>query len=266
MKILNQFNILPPPNGLMPSMNKAIEAKSKRLNVKSDAKGEGFFSNLTLHLSPHSAFTLAEVLITLGIIGVVAAMTIPNLLANKEKQETAAKLLKNYAVITQAVKQSEMDNGPNQYWDWGTSGDSASIKQSFDTYWAPYLKILKYCSSYTTCGYSSNFPVDMINGTFAAGLTDSTSRTAVILADGSFLTIKNATYIVLDINAGKGPNLWGKDVFMFMMDSNKGFMPISYTEDYNTTNIHCKTVSSQYYCTAKIMKDGWQIANDYPWK
>ena len=59
------------------------------------------------------AFTLAEVLITLGIIGVVATMTIPTLLTNHQKKQTAIKLQKAYAEIYQALKLTEADHGVN---------------------------------------------------------------------------------------------------------------------------------------------------------
>lgn len=53
----------------------------------------------TSHIKGLLAFTLAEVLITLGIIGVVAAMTLPTLINNYRKQETIAKLKKVYSVL-----------------------------------------------------------------------------------------------------------------------------------------------------------------------
>lgn len=40
------------------------------------------------------SFTMAEVLITLGIIGIVAAMTLPALIQKYQKQETSARLKK----------------------------------------------------------------------------------------------------------------------------------------------------------------------------
>ena len=49
------------------------------------------------------AFTLAEVLITLGIIGVVAAMTLPTLVNNTEKKELDAQLTKSYSVLQNAI-------------------------------------------------------------------------------------------------------------------------------------------------------------------
>lgn len=58
-----------------------------------------------------SAFTLAEVLITLGIIGVVAAMTIPTLLAKYQEKQTVTKLKQTYSILSQAIRSVQEDVG-----------------------------------------------------------------------------------------------------------------------------------------------------------
>ena len=63
------------------------------------------------------AFTLVEVLITLGIIGVVAAMTMPTLIQNYRKNLVVTRLQKFYSTMNQAIKQSEVDNGDKLYWE-----------------------------------------------------------------------------------------------------------------------------------------------------
>ena len=55
------------------------------------------------------AFTLAEVLITLGIIGIVAAMTLPALIQKNNNQVVEARLKKFYSVMNQAIIQAEAD-------------------------------------------------------------------------------------------------------------------------------------------------------------
>ena len=69
-------------------------------------------------------FTLAEVLITLGIIGVVAAMTIPTLMTNYQKKSTATQLKKTYATISNAVRLSEEENGELSGWEFEENGTS----------------------------------------------------------------------------------------------------------------------------------------------
>ena len=57
------------------------------------------------------AFTIAEVLITLGIIGVVAAMTLPALITRNQNKALEASLKKNYSIILQAFDMYQADNG-----------------------------------------------------------------------------------------------------------------------------------------------------------
>ena len=70
------------------------------------------FSHFTSHFSrKRIAFTLAEVLITLGIIGVVAALTLPSLITNYQKQVIETRLSKFYTTMNQAVLNSQIENG-----------------------------------------------------------------------------------------------------------------------------------------------------------
>lgn len=61
---------------------------------------------------------MAEVLITLGVIGIISAITLPNLIANYQKKSVANRLKKMYAVTKQAVKLSTVDNDEVSGWDW----------------------------------------------------------------------------------------------------------------------------------------------------
>lgn len=63
-----------------------------------------------------NAFTLAEVLITLGIIGIVASLTLPGLIQNNSKTTVEAKLKKFYTNINQAIMLSEAKYGDRNYW------------------------------------------------------------------------------------------------------------------------------------------------------
>jgi len=71
--------------------------------------------------------------------------------------------------------------------------------------------------------------------------------------------------IVVDLNASKGPNTYGKDVFWFDLDPDKGLMPNGYASSTTTVNNNCKTGAGASYCATKIMRDGWEIKSDYPW-
>lgn len=72
----------------------------------------------------NKGFTMAEVLITLGIIGIVAAMTLPSLVGKYQKVQTVNQLKKAYSVLAQAIELSEVQNEHVKYWDFNlTSAD-----------------------------------------------------------------------------------------------------------------------------------------------
>ena len=83
-------------------------ANSTQLQGKKNSLTEtNLFTHSPIHLFTlkRAAFTLAEVLITLGIIGVVAALTLPTVISNYKKQVTVPKLQKAYSTINNAFKQ-----------------------------------------------------------------------------------------------------------------------------------------------------------------
>ncbi len=207
-----------------------------------------------------SAFTLAEVLITLGIIGVVAAITMPVMITNYQKHKTVTQLKKFYSILNQAMKLSEAENG--EYVNWQAI-DDIGISNYYRIYWKPYLKSAKLCTSPSDCGYTSIKPFYDLNGNVHGhDITGSGSRITMILGDGTLLQIMakpgNAGgYMTVDLNGAKQPNKLGRDVFFFIRTANGQIVPYGYP------NGECN--GSGVYCAAKIMHDGWKISKDYPW-
>ena len=83
-----------------------------------------------------NGFTLAEVLITLGVIGVVSALTMPALIKKYQQHVTVTQLKKAYTELNQAVKFAEAEYGDMENWDW----DLSSI-DFFNKYLSHYIKI-----------------------------------------------------------------------------------------------------------------------------
>lgn len=226
------------------------------------------------------AFTLAEVLITLGIIGIVAAMTLPAILAKTEKQETIAKLKKTYSIMTQGIKQSELENGELSTWP---EGDNIVVEDYYNKYWKPYYKNPKICPTAKDCGYASNRGWTNLNGdAFSWSVVSDESRVLFMLADGTLIfyprntTVANpdgsvsnvyVNYFFVDINGPKNPNIIGRDVFIFTISDKNSVRPWCYDKNVNYINNHCtrNTGGTLNCCTAKIIADGWEIKNDYPW-
>ena len=117
--------------------------KTYRPNVLSPYRLKNKLSSrFTLHssLKKRAAFTLAEVLITLGIIGVVAAMTIPTLVGNYKKSVVENKLKQAVSIINQAIILSAVDNGTPDIW-----GITNGQKTTFAQYIQPYMDIGIVC-------------------------------------------------------------------------------------------------------------------------
>lgn len=66
---------------------------------------------------------MAEVLITLGIIGIIAAMTLPALIGKYQKKVTVERLKVAYSKVNEIVSNSEMENGEVNYWDYTMSNE-----------------------------------------------------------------------------------------------------------------------------------------------
>jgi type II secretory pathway pseudopilin PulG len=155
------------------------------------------------------AFTIAEVLITIGIIGIVAAMTIPNLIQSQYEKSTVAKLRKvNYNLqhSFQMIK-----------------GDDISLFVQPDVseltrLLASHLKTSKVCYPPKASDCVKNFKYTELGGGNTA--VDSEKTGAIVLIDGTvLLTAYNALFtyaqIFVDVNGEKLPNIMGKDMFSF---------------------------------------------------
>ncbi len=156
----------------------------------------------------NKGFTLAEVLITLGIIGVVAAMTIPNLIATHKAKRLRAQFLKSYSIIRQVFKRMEDD---------GVSLDPKSYSKEGKLYneFKPYLVISK---SGLYCGIEHKYKTFNDKKKYNSTWLDDGY---LILQDGTTLLFENcinSSFILVsvDINGyNTPPNKAGHDLFVF---------------------------------------------------
>lgn len=219
------------------------------------------------------AFTLAEVLITLGILGVVTVMTIPSLINNYQMQQTTLGVKKFYTIMTQAIKSSEIDNGSMIDWNIPTSNVFADSQNYFETYLKPYLNVIYQNTQVNVYKepWVNNY-IKYLNGTYLS----ISGGQEFILVDGTdaitFCISGNMCYFYVDINGLKSPNIFGKDVFVFSLVTDKNFfgpykLDNKYTRDRYVTDVTrgCNKDARGEFCSAVIMLDGWKISDDYPW-
>ncbi len=248
---------------VIPNASEGIQLIDKQ--NKSQGERKDNLTEMVFSLK-HAAFTLAEVLITLGIIGVVAALTIPNIIKHYQNKVTVTKLQKAYSILNQAFRQSENDNGSSEFWQ---ETPEISAQDYFEKYWKPYLKEPKLCQTYQECGYVSWKPYIALNGSSVAMSLDS-ARVKIKTIDDVFYLFTEATTnsegklvpfrnVYIDINGAKAPNKFGEDVFIFNRVIGKGIMPECYYCSYNSLTANCNRKSNGAYCAARIMADGWKI-------
>lgn len=186
------------------------------------------------------AFTIAEVLITLGIIGVVAALTIPTLIGKYQEQVTVNKVKKFYSLISQAVLMEIAENGPVSEWGLPTAETTDGTVELVN-HIKKHLKIAKDCGLESGClGYTEN--VRLLKGDLhSQNYETSPNYYKLILTDGSYILIRArgkvsegniictetesnvndiCATIGIDINGGKAPNTIGKDIFDFYITKN----------------------------------------------
>ena len=159
-------------------------------------------------------FTLAEVLITLGIVGVVAAITIPNLIANNHAKKMHTKLLKANSVIQQAALLAKKDDvdlddviNNNKYEEFEIYFKNGSCKLPKD---AKEAKYKNYSGSLFAAGASANKLVH------SYCLFD-----GMILWFGIFTAFNDGVFLAIDINGWNvKPDRYGQDVFFWYYNQN----------------------------------------------
>ncbi len=204
----------------------------------------GFMRSVLNKKNREGGFTLAEVLITLGIIGVVAALTLPSLISNYRERELITRIKRTYSNIYNAIIMAQKDND--------SIGDNSVLFNYDDGYttvtenFAKYFNGAKVCKSRTKCPnfyYESKFATPMYT---ASGGTRNwySYGPKIILNDGAIITIealysgceydridtyydesgvptgipvkgKACATIYFDVNGAALPNRFGQDTFVF---------------------------------------------------
>lgn len=227
------------------------------------------------HENNKKGFTLAEVLITLGIIGVVAALTIPGLIANHRKKVVEVRLKKFYSTFMNAIEMSQSENGDLSTWDYAPQnvGTTSSIEKNevfFNAYLFKYLQGIRKCA-----------PRECLDVTVDLDVSDSgDTYSRYVFSDGSCFGIltggTTSSYVNIhgwyDYNCSGNPNKAGRDQFLFKMTlgPSANYMPFQFTNDSKKISVatrtylleHCKTKPAD--CGALIQYDGWNVSKDYP--
>lgn len=192
-----------------------------------------------------TAFTLAEVLITLLIIGVVSSLVVPNLINDIQDQQYKVAFKKAYADVNQATNSVLMDNA-GTFLGMCTDWDHNCLANKF----LNYFNYSKYCPSGTTlgvCWFNNDQSSKFLNGT---GITSWGNSTGFILTNGVFIKLdyfssqcNNSGWgspdcggINIDVNGFNKPNIVGKDIFYIHIKPNR-LVPRGTDDGYSCSGI-----------------------------
>ena len=230
------------------------------------------------------AFTLAEVLITLGVIGIVAALTLPTLIKNYQKTVLLNQLKKTYAVLNQGVllMKAKYDTDPvgmpfvHEKWNHKYYLDSSMFGPEFAEHIAVdwhgsdpqnklcFLDVSEF--NYKYMNGNNIQPQSLITQTPNNYTWQLRSGACVEFAygrnwewDGT-----DTRRFVIDVNGSyKGPNVKGKDLFFFVFEPDGKIVPEGLDATPKTQYDNCR--SGGTYCAAMIFKAGMKYPHNYPW-
>ena len=217
------------------------------------------------------AFTLAEVLITLGIIGVISAITIPSLLTKVRYVRDSAILKEDFSILKQMMLSANDDGAMGEI---VVGNNMDEMKKWFNTYFLPYIKVVNVCYGTSGCFASkiktsngsimtSNIPCGWQSLAFT--LNNGSYVCMDDFGDSRFGVIPNSQTIgiLVDINGDKNPNQLGKDIFAFVF-KDESLVPGGYDMTQSQIDANCseKCSSGPYcgtYCTQKAVQNGYKL-------
>lgn len=211
--------------------------------------------------SSKKGFSLAEALITIGIIGMLATMVYQVLSGNIKDKVTTARLKKTYSSLQQALLKAVAENGPVDSWgismEPGYGGEKILLKNI-----GKHLNTIKVCEDGTGC--YPNRTYKNIDGTNYVNWNILSDRSAVILADGTMVMFNTSSageysdygQIYVDINGAKPPNQVGVDFFYFYIFQNT-LIPSGAPARFGTQFFidHCLK-DSGFACAAWVVYNG----------
>ena len=209
-----------------------------------------------------SGFTLAEGLITLGIIGVVAAMTMPVLISKYRDRQYVVGLKKAVAILDNAYRLAIYENGGSNDFGYleaeyvplppeeGTGVYDQNGKYNSDIFFqalSKHLNIMKDCGidKGEEC-FPETIKSPFREQTWNLITKQGNSRRFFILSDGMSIGI-TPNYAYIDVNGLKAPNTLGIDVFQVALNENS----IGWYDDGSNGTLKCYT--NEFSCSSWVM-------------
>lgn len=217
-------------------------------------------------------FTLAEVLITLGVIGVIAALTMPSLIENHQKKVVVSRLQKFYTSINQAIKLSEVDNGSCEFWNYPATNGVDSASEFYRVYLKKYLSVLSEKEEVVNI-FKLNKKLDCTKSYYVVYFSDG-SAMGLNWEGGMDIhfwpqassinkqVFPSKTNFVFNFKKGSMLNSCSIEPYTYNWDGSRNDLRLNVRYGCSIENVN----SVGGYCAKLIQYDGWKISDDYPWR
>ena len=210
------------------------------------------------------AFTMAEVLITLGIIGIVAAMTLPTVINNIQDKQFRTMFKKQFSIISQAFQMVYLDDGEEiQFEDWremvyyickigtklnaeqsGLKCDEISQMTPDDNFGNHVEHKFRWHENEKWYN-AKKLPMKSNSGYWYM---------TFYLPDGAWINFNCYRYVFVDVNGAKNPNTVGRDIFYFLLPRNSASPNFFDTSPHTTTVNGCQ--GGEY--ATRLTRDNYQ--------
>ena len=224
------------PKNFVAKTQSKDEMNSSPLTVHRSQINETTFSLLTFHFSPlkKPAFTMAEVLITLGIIGIIVAMTLPSLIGKYQFKVFEVGLKKQYSLLQNAINLAVNDEGIQSCYTYFPEGSISYSAKTQDcdlllNFLVSLLKLKPYNDDIKAKyakrdivraqdGKSINWNCDYDSAVSNANVYGANDGTIFMFY------LKNVpAFVLIDVNGEQKPNKWGYDVFAMILSNHNDY-------------------------------------------
>lgn len=225
-------------------------------------------------------FTVAEVMIAMAIVGVIAAITVPTIMANYQRQTLTTQFQKNYVDLEQNLTFLQAENyaKTNMYSSILNKKDGKDIADTSGKFLKEYYQVQKDCETTAQPCFASAY-WNISSGTSANftcndGYTITTkSGTAICMIPASIATdeeteteTKNPAKVFIDVNGAEDPNIAGRDLFTFNIYEDYSINEIdpalSDEEKQNAKTqlmAGCTTSNNGEGCFTRLLENDWKM-------
>lgn len=227
---------------------------------------------MSIKIKRSFGFTLAEVLITLGIIGIVALLVIPHTIIKYEKLKTVSLVKETFSRLTNAFERSSFDEGiidhaPLSFF---VGDDTQNLTNNFAKYFYGIYSFPAGCEGHSFLNPDEEYPKYFnntdIHGSSWWGNYPSQCAPQESLPSGvgiSFFDLfgdcipnsNECARVFIDVNQRKPPNVMGKDIFEFVV-TYRGVYPRGSSKDPTMTTVDdCVPGGLGLTCANKLLSE-----------